>query len=220
MDVLHLALSLFILLLALAVFTNKARAAKHFDSTLHPNCLLTRWPLLFVTGPRSFFYFSSYWNIYTSYLAEHGYEVFNLRLPWSKPLLRKERLAEFLKSQDQAGRKFHLVVDHYTFQEFEDYLREHKPHCVISVTKIVDAHTPTDSSLKAFPVPVATVEAVPGKRSSFFVRLAYSFHQLLLTGRTLPSLNVLGACEDSSLQNARLLLDRSQILAEMDLRQG
>ncbi|MGE5086735.1 MAG: hypothetical protein ACM3MG_10575 [Bacillota bacterium] len=220
MDILHLTLSLFVLLLALAVFTNKARAAKHFKSTLHPNCLLTRWPLLFVTGPRSFFYFSSYWNIYTSYLAEHGYEVFNLRLPWSNPRLRQERFAEFLKSQDQAQRKFHLVVDQYTFNEFADYLREHKPHCVMSVTKVVEKHSPNDSSLKAFPVPVATLEAVPGHKSSFFVRFAYSVHQTLLAGKELPSLNVLGACKDSALQNARLLLDRSQILAEMDLRQG
>jgi len=219
-DVLHLALSFFILLLALAVFTNKARAAKHFDSTLHPNCLLTRWPLLFVTGPRSFFYFSSYWNIYTSYLAEHGYEVFNLRLPWSNPRLRYERFAEFLKSQDQAQRKFHLVVDQYTFDEFEHYLREHKPHCVISVTKMTDIHSQADATLKAFPVPVATVETIAGRKSSFFVRFAYSVHQVLLAGKALPSLNVLGACEDSSLQNARLLLDRAQILAEMDLRKG
>ncbi|MFM6927563.1 MAG: hypothetical protein ACKOX6_03825 [Bdellovibrio sp.] len=220
MDVLHLALSFFILLLALAVFTNKARAAKHFDSNLHPNCLLTRWPLLFVTGPRSFFYFSSYWNIYTSYLAEHGYEVFNLRLPWSNPRLRQEHFAEFLKSQDQAQRKFHLVVDQYTFNEFEDYLRKHKPQCVISVTKVTDMHSQTHSNLTAFPIPIANVETIPGRKSSFFVRLAYSVHQVLLTGKAVPSLNVLGACKDSSLQNARLLLERSQTLAEMDLRKG
>lgn len=220
MDVLHLVLSLFVLLLALAVFTNKARAAKHFDSTLHPNCLLTRWPLLFVTGPRSFFYFSAYWNIYTSYLAEHGYEVFNLRLPWSAPHLRAERFAEFLKSQEQAGRKFHLVVDASTFKEFAEYLRTHRPSCVMSVTEVSDTRESANTSLSAFPIPVGVIETLPGKKSSFFVRLAYSFHQLILTGRTLPSLSTLGACKDSAMENSRLLLERAQTLAEMDLREG
>ncbi|MBO9666662.1 MAG: hypothetical protein J7501_07585 [Bdellovibrio sp.] len=221
MDVFTLALSLFVALMALAVFTNKARAAQHYSSELTPNCLLTRWPLLFVTGPRSFFYFSAYWNIYPSYLAEHGYEVFHLRLPWNKGELRKQRLLEFLNAQDEADRKYHLIVDEYTLKEFSDLLRSQRPSCIVSLTEISDPNqSGQDSSLQGLPFVFANIEVLPSNKSSLFVKWCYSFHRLLLTGKHLPSLSALGACEDTKLQNGRLLLDRAQLLAEMDLRQG
>ncbi|QDK45152.1 hypothetical protein DOM22_08275 [Bdellovibrio sp. ZAP7] len=221
MDTLALLLSLFVFLVALAVLTNKARAQKHYDQELQPNCLLTRWPLLFVTGQRSFFYFSNYWNIYPSYLAEHGYEVFHLRLPWSNPLLRQSRLIEFLKSQDEAKRKFHMIMDSTTLQEFDSVLRELRPDCVMSITEINGNETkPTATSLTTPIVPQATIETLPSKKGSFFIKWAYNLHQIILFGRPLPSLSTLGAIEATQLQNARLLLERSQSLAEMDLREG
>lgn len=221
MDTLALLLSLFVCLIALAVFTNKARAKKHYDKELQPNCLLTRWPLLFVTGQRSFFYFSNYWNIYPSYLAEHGYEVFHLRLPWSNPLLRQSRLIEFLKSQDQAKRKFHMIMDSTTLQEFDTTLRELRPDCVMSITEITGPENkPTTPSLTTPIVPQATIETLPTQKGSFFIKLSYDLHKLLLFGRPLPSLSTLGALQTTQLQNARLLLERSQSLAEMDLREG
>jgi hypothetical protein len=219
-DTLALLLSLFGLLVALAVLTNKARAKIHYDKELHPNCLLTRWPLLFVTGPRSFFYFSNYWNIYPSYLAEHGYEVFHLRLPWSNPALRKSRLTEFLKAQDQAKLRFHLVMDSATQQEFESVFKDLRPECVISITEIGgDENKSKTQSLSAPIVPQETIETLPSSKGSFFIKWAYQLHRLILIGRPLPSLSTLGAVESTQLQNARLLLERAQSLAEMDLRE-
>ncbi len=221
MDTLALLLSLFVTLVALAVLTNKARAQKHYDQALHPNCLLTRWPLLFVTGPRSFFYFANYWNIYPSYLAEHGYEVFHLRLPWSNPILRKSRLIEFLKSQDAAKRKFHMVMDSSTLKEFDAVLKDLRPECVMSITEISGPETTaSEKSLAAPFVPQATIETLPSQKGSFFIKWAYDLHRLILFGRPLPSLSTLGAIEATQLQNARLLLERAQSLAEMDLREG
>ncbi|MEK2690639.1 hypothetical protein [Bdellovibrio sp. GT3] len=220
MDTLALLLSLFVFLVALAVWSNKARSKQHYDSTLTPNCLLTRWPLLFVTGPRSFFYFSNYWNIYPSFLAEHGYEVYHLRLPWSDSLLRQTRLTEFLKSQDAANRRFHMVLDSYSLQELEPVLRELKPECLMSITEIADTDSIKPTSLKASFVPQETLQTLPSKKGSFFVKWAYDLHRLLLFGRPLPSLSCLGAAKATQLQNARLLLERAQNLAEMDLREG
>ncbi|WP_413561079.1 hypothetical protein [Bdellovibrio sp. HCB209] len=219
-DTLAFLITFFALLVTLAILTNRARAKKHYDQELQPNCLLTRWPLLFVTGQRSFFYFSNYWNIYPSYLAEHGYEVFHLRLPWSNPGLRKTRLTEFLKSQDEAKRKFHMIVDSATLLEVDSVLRELRPDCVMSVTEIADANPITDGiSLKTPVVPQATVETMRSQKTgSFFIKWAYDLHRLLLFGRPLPSLSTLGASKATQLQNSRLILERAQSLAEMDLR--
>jgi hypothetical protein len=220
-DTLALLLSLFVTLVALAVLTNKARAQKHYDQELQPNCLLTRWPLLFVTGHRSFFYFSNYWNIYPSYLAEHGYEVFHLRLPWSDSMLRQSRLIEFLKSQDKAKRKFHMVVDSTTLQEFDSVLKDLRPECVMSITEVSGTENKSTPASLATPfVPQATIETLPSKKNSFFIKWAYDLHRILLFGRPLPSLSTLGASKATQLQNARLILERAQSLAEMDLREG
>ncbi|WP_413587272.1 hypothetical protein [Bdellovibrio sp. HCB274] len=220
MDTLALLLSLFVFLVALAIWTNKVRSRLHYDSALQPNCLLTRWPLLFVTGPRSFFYFSNYWNLYPSYLAEHGYEVYHLRLPWSDSLLRQTRLTEFLKSQDAAKRHFHLVMDSYSMVELEPVLRSLKPECLISITEIADADAKSLNSLNTPFVPQETLQTLPSRKGGFFIKWAYELHRLLLFGRQVPSLSCLGAVKQTRLQNARLLLERAQVLAEMDLREG
>lgn len=205
--------------MALAVFSNRARAHKDTPFDLHPNCLLTRWPLLFATGPRSFFYFDSYWNGYTSYLAEHGYEVFKLRLPWNKPALRRERFIQFFEEQEKNSRHFHLFVDSPTFAEMEDLLRSRNFSCIKSLTEVCDSEQSHNStSLKALPFPFASVECIPSNRNTLLNRFTYALHKLSLTRYKLPSLSTLGATDETTLANARLLLDRSQVLAETDLR--
>lgn len=219
MDFIVILLSLFVITLALAIFSNRARARKEIHFELQPNCLLTRWPLVFVTGPRSFFYFDKYWNQYTSFLAEHGYEVFNVRLPWNKTTLRKERFKEFLKQQEQARQKFHLFLDSPTFAEMEDLLRNHNGTCLISVTEISDAgKSHPSSSLKPFPFPVGLIELNPDGKASFFTKLSYTLHLASLTRYRLLSLSSLGAAPETFLTNAKMLLERAHDLAETDLR--
>jgi hypothetical protein len=42
---------------------------------LRPNCLLTRYPIAFISGPRTLFRLFDHWNDVPVYLREHGYEV-------------------------------------------------------------------------------------------------------------------------------------------------
>lgn len=219
MDVVLIILSLFVFTVALAVFSNRARARKEIPFDLHPNCLLTRWPLLFVTGPRSFFYFDTYWNGYTSYLAEHGYEVFKLQLPWNKSEFRKKRFLEFITQQENLGRKFHLFIDSPTFAELEPILRTHNFSAIMSLTEITAANQDhASTSLKALPFPFATVEMLTAGKATGLTQLTYWLHVMSLTQFKLPSLSTLGACTDTALLNGRLLLERSHTLAETDLR--
>lgn len=219
MDFIVILLSLFVLTFALAIFSNRARARKEIHFELQPNCLLTRWPIVFITGPRSFFYFDKYWNQYTSFLAEHGYEVFNVRLPWNKTSLRQTRFKEFLKQQEQARQKFHIFLDSPTLAEMDEVLRNHNGTCVTSATEISDeGKALPSSSLKPFPFPLGHVELNATGKAPFFTKLAYTLHLASLTRYRLPSVSSLGAAPDTFLSNARLLLERAHDLAETDLR--
>lgn len=220
MDVLFFILCLLVFTLGLAIFSNKARSRQDISYELKPNCLLTRWPLLFITGPRSIFYFSSYWNLYTSFLAEHGYEVFTLHLPWKNTSLRQERFLKFLEQQEAHQRHFHLFLDAPTFRELEDILRKRKSPSVVSLTEILnDTGEDSAQKLSAFPIPQETLVCLPSSSAPFLLQISYKLHQWMVATRNLPTLGTLGAVKDTALQNSLLLLERSQILAEMDLRE-
>lgn len=94
------------LALHVALDSLRARALKHID--LVPNCLLTRYPLVFVTGPRSAFYFTNYWNQVPAFLAEHGYEVEVIELPWRDSSRRLDALKAAIVSR---RRPCHLIGD-------------------------------------------------------------------------------------------------------------
>lgn len=218
-DVILLALSFTVFLLGLALLSNRARRLTDTAFELKPNCLLTRWPILFVTGPRSIFYFSSYWNLYSPFLAEHGYEVFTLHLPWNDLHQRKERFEHFLSQQEDLKRHFHLVVDAPTFTEFQDILRQRKSPSVSSITQICSGDTKS-TGLQAFPIPKADLEMKDSPRGSLFLHLSYRLHKQVVRRKNLNTLSSLGALPDTAMENSLQLLERAQTLAEMDLRES
>lgn len=209
---------------SLSFFANKFRSEKQkvLKYDLQANCLLTRWPLLFITGPRSFFYFDTYWNIYTSYLAEHGYEVYNLNLPWNNSALRKVRLNEFLNQQSQLGKKFHLFLDTPTLAEISDVLSQSQYTAITSLTQITEEKASPKSffSLAQFNMPeyFQYVSCLPAKNKVWLLDFSYNLHRFILKKYDkLPELSTLGACPQTALLNGRLILERAQVLAEHDL---
>lgn len=197
-------LSIAVFIVALAIFSNRWRRTYQLEFTLQPNCLMTRWPVVFITGPRSIFYFAHYWNLYPVFLAEHGYEVFTIHLPWKKAAERRDRLLGILTAE--AGKKFHFVVDESTYTELAPLLNSHT--CMASITRICDEEF-MDESRRPFDV------VVPGApKSDFFISLSFYFHKMI--NKKAPTLNALGALPASALNNSHLLLARMQGLAEND----
>ncbi len=207
-------MKLYLLLLLIAVSTliltvmaNHLRARQIANYKLVPNCLLTRAPLLFITGPRSIFYFKSYWNVYPSYLAEHGYEVYTLQIPW-----RSNRLASLKKTFSVAEAQssgYHLILDKWTWAEINKLNLENSPK-IRSMSVLAD-------SIERLPTNAPVISMISTDSKSLLQRSLYHLHSLLFTGEELPSLVTLGGTKGNQMANARLLLERARALAEDDL---
>lgn len=80
---------------------------------LRPNCLLTRRPLKFITGPRSLFFYKKPWGDIPEILYEHGYKVELISLPFRSSELRKEVLQLQKRRLDHS----HVFIEMTTFLE-------------------------------------------------------------------------------------------------------
>ncbi len=94
--------------LAVHVAIDYFRSLRLRDIALVPNCLLTRYPIVFITGRRSVFYFLNYWNQVPAFLAAHGYEIEVLELPWRGSDRRLDALKAVLVAR---RRPCHLIGD-------------------------------------------------------------------------------------------------------------
>lgn len=203
----------------LALNWQRARMSPWIED-LSPNRLLTRYPLVFVTGKRSLFYFLSYWNQLPSLLQAHGYETFTLPLPWKNKTSRILALDQFLESQAKSGRKFHLIFDSSSAEEIHTILRKKSYHSLASVTLMkgqAELHQEWMSSsltgrlhtpIEEFRIPTL------GTRSPLF----WKMHLLSTSQTTARSMDSLGITITENLKE--MMLDRCQFLAERDLSQG
>lgn len=220
MEIISFSLSFSVLILSLAILSNRSRASRTIEFKLEPNCLLTRWPILFITGHRSIFYFSSYWNIYTSFLAEHGYEVYTLHLPWNNNRLRRERFKLFLDEQEKQQRIFHIVVDMATFEELKDIIFDRKS-VIVSLTELRDENFPDNNqSLYPFPIIKNSFACKSAQNPSLLQTLCHKLHRQLTKQNPLPSLDTLGGNPKTAISNSLRLLEHMKTLAEMDLMNG
>ncbi|MEN0057632.1 MAG: hypothetical protein AAGB31_02265 [Bdellovibrio sp.] len=221
MDLLLGTFTLLIMALALAFFSNQwRRQHQRQDFPLHPNCLLTRWPLVFVTGPRSLFYFRAYWNLYTPYLAEHGYEVFIVHLPWNKMEARQQQWRLFLKEQEAQKKPFHLFIDHESHHDLAAFIPAPSADLVLSITEVTDEDEVEDPA-----IPETAIRAYeilkcppPTKTASFFLDFSYRLHKWMIRRTHPTSLSALGGEPTTALNNSRLLLERCRRLAEEDVQ--
>ncbi len=84
---------------------------------LRPNCLLTRYPVVFINPPRSLFWYEKLGGWYQDHLTEHGYQVICPTLPFRNRNLRSKSLEAWLEQQNI--KRFHFVLAKNTFEEFK-----------------------------------------------------------------------------------------------------
>lgn len=182
----------------------KHPAGTHEDLT--PNCILTRFPLLFIPGKRSLFYFSEYYNLIPSYLAEHGYDVFKAHLPWSHPQDRIQQLQRLLQQQKTP---LHLVLTQQSWIEFAGIL--HQNPQVRSVT-LLDPIDQRQIKSSLFSISKLPIRLWPD-------HLAWTMHSMIRKDPTPPIHLGLyrNGLKERSAQLEQSLLKKIVRLAEEDL---
>lgn len=202
-----------------ALLENKKRSLQQLDFELTPNCLMTRHPLVFVTGKRSLFYFAKYWNCLPMYLAEHGYDVFTLTLPWRKTQSRTAQLKNQLSHFSKAGEKYHLFFDSSSLQEIVQILNaKDLIECIASLT-LVSTHSEVinPQGAKPFAIPIEEVSITWSRPAP----LTWRLHSFIIGQQNHPAalglLTQTPAPGQKQLQVFPSLLDRAHLLAERDL---
>lgn len=89
---------------------------------LRPNCLLTRSPLVFLSGPRSLFAPQKMAINLQEFLLAHGYQVESPWLPFRSASQRRVFLLHWL--QKNKSRSFHFFMAQDTWDEFQALLKE------------------------------------------------------------------------------------------------
>lgn len=212
-----------------AVKHNKLRSSREVAPELKPNCLLTRWPLLFVSGRKSLFYFQNYWNTVPSYLAQHGYEVFNLELPWRSRNKRIEALQGFFnehRSGDFCVSKFHLQIDLSTSEELVTLLSKADFEAIASIT--LYCHVSEDArlaklmnTLRGLKRPIEIIYLDAPTQSHFLHDGVWFLHRILTQNQSPSRRSTLAFCHGDHLGYIHeAFLARSVFLAERDLKLG
>lgn len=164
---------------------------------LRPNCLLTRSPLVFLSGPRSLFSPQRIGNNLQDYLLAHGYQVSPLPLPFRSKIHRQQSLLSWLKRNQ--SQSFHFFMAAPTWVEFQnELLAFFHPQSTLTVLNLqIDTPRPQikDTKLNPFSIQPANVDQIP---------FTYRLHQIysrLMGASALPY-------EQTLLQNNSALYDR------------
>ncbi len=199
------------------ILLHNLRRAKNIQKwELKPNCLMTRHPLVFLTGRRSLFYFLSYWNQIPHFLSQHGYDVTIISLNWNNTAVRSKQILQNLVELERARKKVHLFIDQTTLAEIVLLLQRRDFESIASITLISRNGKLPPYRLK---VPVFELELTSdSSKAPWF----WMFHSLLTFQFKLKSevdlLTHLGW--QLKTENGYSILGRVQDLAERDLHQG
>lgn len=89
---------------------------------LRPNCLLTKYPLVFITGKRSIFFHKRLGENLQDFILAHGYNVLCPPLPFRDSYLRKKYLKFWL--QQQNFKQFHFIIGKEIYTELKEALSD------------------------------------------------------------------------------------------------
>jgi hypothetical protein len=202
------------LLLGLQFLVEVIRTLRLRDLELKPNCLLTRYPIVFLTGRRSIFYFKNYWNQIPNFLFEHGYEVEILELPWKGDALRSAAAQIKLSRRE---RPCHLIADSSQLEELEAIVALNLPTVVsATVTTLAKVSSVKPDDLKPRASGVQTLVLPPLKQLSIKA-IFLSIHNLMF-GKSTAAAEVGANSPADTFLVERKYLEHAISLAEHDAR--
>ncbi len=188
--------------------------------TLKPNCLMTRYPILFLTGRRSLFYFMNYWNRIPDFLAQHGFQVMVLSLNWNNTRIRIHQMKSALSQLEKRREKIHVFLDESSLSELIRIIDSRDYQCIESITLM-------GSGLKMPPYRLKVpLHSLSLKRNPSSPPLFWWIHSLLTFQLEAGSLNQKPENKLAQLgwqlseENGYRILERVQELAESDLLNG
>jgi hypothetical protein len=136
---------------------------------LRPNCLLTRYPIAFLSGRRSPFRALNYWNDIPGYLREHGYEVIVI-----EPPARGARLPALVAALEDLREPIHVVADSSLENEMRA-LAQSNHRSISSLTLIRNRNRTTDSSKDKLRPSVEDLKPLNAAIESFEISLPPDF---------------------------------------------
>ena len=185
---------------------------------LVPNVLLAKWPIAFVTGPRSAFWSVEYWSFAPRFLAAHGFVTLALDLPWRDASLRERALRLRL---DRSPTPCHLIFDSASRRLAEATASWHHARTAsITVTVSAGRNDPERSAhgirLLTIDRPTARTAALSGRCARSALALHRASIALRRTGERAPATEEIAAF-DESLHVERQILAHAVSLARDDL---
>jgi hypothetical protein len=81
---------------------------------------MTKYPIVFITGPRSLFFYEKLGGVLQDYVEAHGYVVLNPALPF-RGKIRSKVLSHWLEWQ--RVKVFHFILSRNSQLEFADILK-------------------------------------------------------------------------------------------------
>lgn len=116
---------------------------------LRPNCLLTRFPLVFLSGPRSLFSPFKMAHGLQDFIAAHGYVVVPLALPFRDSIQRQQALSRWLN--EKKSQNFHFVMAAPTWFEFQNQLTSRLNVITLESTLTLICSDPDSFNLNELP---------------------------------------------------------------------
>lgn len=218
----------FVFLLALTpVAVNLLRLKKNFSPELIPNCLLTRYPIVFIDGHKSIFYFLNYWNHLPTRLRDHGYDVEQIHLPWRNSRARLFELQKKIQALKLQGEKIHILIDESIFTELNglnDTLISLSKSMTILRSPGGKYSTIEVKDLRPSPFPcfdLFVVKSESENKSGFLRALFWWLHKVTLYPKPVPALETLNFNQpENSQNNFPVVLNHLVKLAESDFQNG
>lgn len=150
---------------------------------------MTRNPLVFITGPRSLFFYEKLGGSLQDYIAAHGYVVLNPVLPF-RGKIRSLALARFLENRSEKA--FHFILSRQSQKEFSEILQKF-PGSTFTFSEDFKEHF---------------------DKKNLSIPLSYSLHQLFCKFDGATADNYLAVFPDKNVVLFERFLDRCVDLAE------